>query len=181
MKTAFSTKDTPQTLIPQTKRSRLSGGSRIGGLVTIAVLALLVVFILYPRSETVDSYRSRLIASFNQNLESPTNAVRKKVEDAHLTVTAKSAKVTSCTVRTVDGSDRVGRKESNVADIDIVITVSWDGVIQKDGYTEVEIIYDGQNKKVKKYAIVRSNAAFNVEAIDWFSVGVYIGELIASL
>jgi hypothetical protein len=146
-----------------------------------------LVYLFWPRpptpppSESVESYRARTIADVNRWLASNDNWIRKKIEDAHVTVTAKSARVSSCTVRTVDGSSSAGRKGSNVSDVDLVITVFWDGWFQKDGYTEFRILYDNQNHKTKEAKYLKSNAMINLDTVDWFSVGFQIGVFLATL
>jgi hypothetical protein len=102
------------------------------------------------------------------------------IEKAHVTVRAKSAKVTACTIRTVDGSDRVGRNGSNVSDVDWVITVVWDGRIQKVGYTELELVYDNQNRVTKNFKILKTNARVNVYEIDWPKLAFKIGGFIVT-
>ena len=149
--------------------------------VIAAAVVLFVIFLVWPRSESVESYRARLIAEVNQELARNDNWIRKKIEDAHVTVTAKSARVTGCSVRTVDGSSSAGRKGSNVADVDLVITVIWDGWIQKNGYTEFEVLYDNQNRKTKEAKYLRSNAVINLDTVDWFGVGFQIGAFLATL
>ena len=145
-----------------------------------AVVILFAIIVFWPRGESVEKYRDQLIAGVNQELAASDNPVRKKIEDAHVTATAKSARVTACSVRTVDGSDNAGKNGSNVAEIDLVITVIWDGWIQKDGFTEFEIDYDNQSKATKGAKYLRSSAMVNFDTVDWFQVGYTIGGYIAA-
>lgn len=141
-------------------------------------------FILGPLlvgGESVDQFRSRLIASENQYLTRPDNKVCQKIADAHVTVTVTSATVSACRVYTVDGSNKAGKNDSNISEIDIVYTVNWHGIIQKNGFTEFELDYDYINKKVKDAKYLRSNALINLDTVDWFGVGEELGALIASL
>jgi hypothetical protein len=144
--------------------------------------ALLVLWLIYPSSsQTVDQYRNSVITEINQDLMDANHSVRKRIESAHLSVVAKSAKVTSCKIKTIDGSDKAGKDGSNVSEVDVVITVIWDGIIQTDGYTEFQIVYDNQNNTVKEARFLNSNAMFNWETVDWWSVGWSIGSIIALL
>jgi hypothetical protein len=154
-------------------------GMKLKGFAVLAILFGLYYF--WPHSESVEEYQEKLIASVNQELAQSDNPIRKKIEAAHVTVTAKSARVTHSYVETVDGSSNAGRNGRNVSDINIVITVMWDGLIQKDGYTEFEIVYDSQNKVVKEAKYLRSNALVNIDNIDWFGIGVQIGAYIAEM
>lgn len=73
-----------------------------------------------------------------------------------------------------------GKNGSNVAQIDLVITVVWDGWIQKNGFTEFEISYDNQAKVVKETKYLRSSAVINIDTIDWTAVGYAVGEYIGA-
>ena len=130
--------------------------------------------------ESVGEYRDQLIAEVNHDLENPDNPIRRKIENAHVTVTAKSANVTSCSVYTVDGSNNAGKNGGNVSEIDMVITVMWDGWIDKNGFTEFEVDYDNQNRVVKNSKYLRSSAMINLDTVDWYSVGTTVGGYIAA-
>lgn len=146
----------------------------------VVILAVLLYWHQRNQGESVQSFQQRVIAECNQELLNPDNPIRKRIEDAHMTVTVKSASVTSCNVQTVDGSDHAGLNDRNISEIDVVITLVWDGWIQKDGYTEFEVSYDYQNKTVKETKYLKSNALINMETVDWFSVGYSVGEFLAS-
>lgn len=132
------------------------------------------------QSETVQQFRDQLIAQQNQWLAQSDNPIRKKIENAHMTVTAKGASVSSCSVQTIDGTENAGKNGSNVSEIDIIYTVTWDGWFQKDGYTEFEVDYDNQNRMVKNTKYLRSSALFNADTINWVEVGFFVGQAIAA-
>jgi hypothetical protein len=154
---------------------------------TITFLYILLVGLLgslvgcSKKAESVEMYRTRVIDAVNTDLARPDNAIRKRIEAAHVTVTAKSAKVTACTVRTVDGSSIIGQGGSNLADIDLIVTVFWDGWVEKNGYTEFRILYDCRNNQTKEVKYLKSSALINMETVDWFGVGFKIGSCIALL
>jgi hypothetical protein len=153
-----------------------------GKSVWVVAIVVFVFFLLWPHGgESVEKYRERVIAFENQQLESSDNLIRKQIEDAHVTVTAKSARVTACRMLTIDGTDNAGKYGSNIAEVDFVITVIWDGWIQKGGYTEVEIDYDPQNKVVKQTKYLRSNALVNLDNVNWFQVGFDLGKYSSEL
>ena len=144
------------------------------------VLAIVLLCVFWPRGESVETYRGRLIAAVNQTLLDPNHPIRQKIESNHVTVTVKSARVTACTIQTVNGSDNAGKDGSNVATVDLVITAIWDGYVHKDGFTEVEVLYDNQNKITKETRFLRSNAVVNLDKVNWFDVGYIIGQCIGN-
>jgi hypothetical protein len=149
--------------------------------IAIVLFCFFAMVYSWDRSETVEAYRQRVIAQVNQALLDPADPVRQRIESAHVTVTATSARVTSCVVRTVDGGDKAGKNDRNISEVDLVITVFWEGWIQKDGFTELEILYDVQAGRVKETKFLRSNAMVNLETTNWFAVGSAIGYCLASL
>lgn len=130
--------------------------------------------------ETVAAYRTRVIAELDRDLQRKDHGVRKRIESAHVTVTARGASVTQCTVKTIDGTEIAGHNGSNVSEITLVITVSWDGFIQKGGYTEFMLVFDPRTEVVKEAKFLSSNATFNWETTDWFKVGEVIGASLAT-
>lgn len=130
---------------------------------------------LLAGGESADQFCQRLIASENQSLTRPDNVVCQKIADAHVTVTVTGASVSSCRVHTVDGSNKAGKNESNISEVDIIYTVNWKGIIQKNGFTEFEVDFDWINKKVKDAKYLRSNALINLDTVNWFEVGAALG------
>jgi len=150
--------------------------------VIVAIVGIWICFKIFDSSseESVDSYRQKVIAAVNQDLMNPDSAARRRVESAHMTVTAKRAYVSSCIVQTVDGSNRVGKNGNNISGINVVITVIWDGWIHKDGFTELQIEYNPQTQ-ARSTRFLRSNAVFNWETVDWSSVGYTVGYIAGAL
>ena len=70
--------------------------------------------------------------------------------------------------------------KSGKLEIKFKIEFTWDGVIQKGGYTILEIEYDVQNDSMIKSEITQTNAVINLEDPDfWFDLGRSIGPLLA--
>ena len=149
----------------------------------VCAIAIIAVFLFWKPlgSDSVDAYRQRMIAEVNQELLKKENPVRQRIESAHVTVTVKSAKVSSCIVTTIDGTDKAGRNGSNVREVTLDITTYWDGWLHKDGYTEFRIVYDPQSRKAKETKFLKSNAMLNLETVDWYSVGFAFGTFLATL
>jgi len=152
---------------------------RIAGIAIAAVLVVWIAWSLFGSFDSVESYRHKVISQLNRELLDRNNAIRKRIEHAHVTVTSTGAKVSSCAIRTVDGSQRAGKRGSNIGQVDVVITVFWNGYIQKNGFTEFEVVYDAQNNKVKETKFLKSNANFNWETVNWYKVGYDAGYAIA--
>lgn len=133
------------------------------------------------RGPTVEDFRQQFIARLDEDLADPQNFIRRKIENAHWTVKTTSARVTACSVYSVDGTDRAGKDYSNIGDIDFIVTAFWDGVLQKGGYTEIRMTVDARSGQLKSCAYVGGNAAFNAETIDWFEVGKTAAPYVLSL
>ena len=151
----------------------------------IAVLFILLMICSSSRSQhpqrrqTVDEWSSQAIAAFNAELAKPDSPIRQRIEAAHLTVNVIDAEVLSLKASTRDGSDYADDGE-NIETFTIRIKFTWDGVLQKDGYTVLEMAYDMDNGKLVKSDIIDTNAAFNTEDPSfWFDVGWGIGTLLA--
>ena len=131
--------------------------------------------------ETVAEYSQRMEKELNAELADPANQVRKYKEDAHGTVTVKSANVSSISIRTKDGSDNAGKKGSNVSEVKVTIITYWDGILHKNGHTEFSINFDMSSKepRLKEYGIINTNAKINMtDPKFWYSVGYAIGILL---
>jgi hypothetical protein len=159
-------------------RSRIAlfVGSFIGGFIIIYIALAL----FSGGGESVEQFRDRLIATENQALTRPDNAITKKIEGAHVTVTVTGAMVSSCQIYTVDGTGKAGKNDSNISEVDIIYTVNWDGVFQKNGFTEFELDYDYLNRKVKGTKYLRSSALINLDNVNWAEVGADLAVLIGS-
>lgn len=129
---------------------------------------------------SVEDYRLQFISKMDEDLADPENFIRKKIENAHWTVKTSSARVTACSVYSVDGSDRGGKGYSNISEVDFIVTTFWDGILQKGGFTEIRMTIDAKSGQVKTCAYVGGNATFNVETIDWFKVGETVAPYVLS-
>ena len=157
---------------PQMKKQLLYGG---GG---VAAIIAIIIFAFSSSGESVEQYKKKATSEINAALQDKTHAIRKRIEQAHMTVTVKTARVTGFDVTTLDGSDKAGKNGSNIKTTTIEITAYWDGLIHKDGFTEFVIEYDVQYDKVVSAKIGRTNALFNAEEVNWYEVGTVIGTLL---
>lgn len=138
---------------------------------TVVAVFVLLLFCSLNAGESVDAFQKRLVNALEVELASPSHAIRKRVEAAHVTVTSTGARVTECHIKTLDGSNRAGKNGSNIREIDMIVTVYWDGVFQKGGYTQLQMILDAQSNTMITTRYVGGNAKFNAETTDWFEVG----------
>ena len=157
-----------------------------------AICILTVVLIIHSCSGgggstvSVDEFQRRTREKLNKELMNPSsefrNAVFSRIEKAHVTVTAKSAEITKCNIRTIDGSDSVKNDGENVLSYDYNVRVRWDGVFHKNGSTTLNIIQQRNNKGeygVQSAQIIQSDAVVNVEDPDfWYGVGFAAGVLL---
>lgn len=122
-----------------------------------------------PKGPTVAEYTRREIAAMNEQLAR--GVLAKFTEDMHPGVAYREATLTSLRLTTVDGTNSAGIDGNNISEVHAVFVVKWRGPITQDGFTEVALVYDRPAKLIKEAKYLRSNAAINLNAIDWESVG----------
>lgn len=118
---------------------------------------------IFPQERTVSDYRAEKIERVKVELSKPDSKWKKLIEDAHLTVTVKSTRIVRCDVKTVDGSDKVGKDNSNIDKVSMVIRFNWQGQVFGPGYSDLQIEYDGQNDKVLTSKIVETSAKITID------------------
>lgn len=125
-------------------------------------------------SDTVPLYKNFLINSANNNLSNENNGIRRRVENAHGSVRVKTAYVRSCDIQTTDGSNYAGNAGNNIQSFVLRIMTRWDGVIHKNGFTELKYVFVRRQDSfdVLSAEIVRTDALVNVEDPNfWIAVG----------
>jgi hypothetical protein len=130
-------------------------------------------------NQSLQSYVQSERKEIERELNRLPNDFGKHIENIHLTVTYKQARVKSIEATTVDGSNNAGTNGDNISEINVVITAYWVGKVQQNGFTEIRLVYDPVNKNPKRTEYLNSNALFNSETVDWFKVGWTIGALLA--
>ena len=129
------------------------------------------------RSISIEQYKQNVINDFNQKLTKSDDNLRRRVENAHGTVTVKKAYVSTCDVVMRDSSMKVKKNESNVAQVSLVITFCWDGVFHKNGYTKLRLVLDnaGNEWVLRSARIIETDALINMEDPEfWMGVGLLI-------
>jgi hypothetical protein len=104
--------------------------------------------------------------------------VKEFIENIHPLVTYKRAGIAAMRAVTIDGSNNAGRRGGNISEVEMLVTFYWEGPVTKDGFTEVRFNYDYQGRQLKARRFERSNAAINLETVDWIKVGAVIGTLL---
>ncbi len=134
--------------------------------------------IFSSKERTVSDYRVEQIREVETELAKPNSKLKKRIEDAHLTVTVKSTNIVHCDVTTVDGSDRAGKDDSNIDKVSMLIRFNWKGKIDT-GYTDLRLVYDVKNDRLEKSEIEYTTALINVEDPSfWYGVGAIIGSML---
>ena len=158
------------------------------GKVILCAAALLALWFVWPSGKgdaetkreaemTVEEVRHKIVDTFNEQLSSSTCPVRKRIEDAHGTVTVSHAYVLKCDVTTTDGSD----KAKNISLVTVTIRFNWDGILHKGGTTDLEVDLTAEGKCTRS-RIVRTDAMVNMEDEDfWYDVGQGIGAALLAL
>ena len=118
---------------------------------------------IFPQERTISDYRAEKIRRVETELSKPDSKWKKLIEDAHLTVTVQSTRIIRCDVKTIDGSDKTGKDNSNIDKVSIMIRFNWQGQVFGPGYSDLRIEYDGQNDKVLTSKIVETSAKFTID------------------
>jgi|GEM_PF-1179389 len=156
----------------------VSNGAWIFGIIAVltAITAVIIVGVLDGGTSeiTVAEFREAAEKEFNAALSSSNHDLRRRVENAHKTVTVHSAYVSDLRIITKDGSNNAGIEGNNIRRINLEITTRWDGILHKNGYTvvgiEIENISD--KWKVTNAGIIRTDAVINTEDPNfWYEVG----------
>ena len=130
------------------------------------------------KERVVSDYRAEAIRDVEAELSKPDSKLKKRIEDAHLTVTVKSTRVVRCDVTTVDGTDRAGKDDSNIDKISLLIRFNWEGLVDT-GYTDLRLEYDVKNDRLIKSEIDYTTALVNAEDPSfWYGVGAIIGSML---
>lgn len=127
-----------------------------------------------PRNRSVSEYRAETMREIEAELSKPDSSWRKRIEDAHFTVTVKSTEIIRCDVTTLDGSEKAGPDDSNIDKVSLLIRFNWKGIIDA-GYTDLRIVYDVQNKRILKSEIEHTTALINGEDPKfWLGIGTLL-------
>lgn len=122
--------------------------------------------------QTVDQFKDYFVQKTNAELANPESGLRKYIENAHLTVSVSKAYVKDCAVTTIDGSDLVGVDFSNLDEISLTIRFYWDGIVDRDGHTDLKLTYDVRAEKVENAEIGETTAKIDItDPKFWFGVG----------
>ena len=125
---------------------------------------------------TVDDFKAEIARQIDEDLSKPDSALKKFVEDAHLTVTVKSARIVRCDVTTVNGSESAGKDNANIDKVSMLVRFEWEGIVDKDGYTDLRIVYDARNDRLVKSEIEHTTALINVKDPKlWYGIGELLG------
>lgn len=127
---------------------------------------------------TVSDYKAEVIRDINKEVSSPDSKLRKRIEDAHITVDVTSAEVIRCDVATIDGTEKAGKNDSNIGQVSALIRFNWKGKLDS-GHTDLRLVLDVKNNQLLKSEIEETTALINIEDPElWRAVGNLIGELI---
>lgn len=155
-----------------------SNGAWIFGFVSVLV-AVILLFAgaageVFGSEQTVAEFRETAEKEINAALSSSDHDLRRRVENAHKTVTVHSAYVSDLRLTTKDGSSNAGVDGNNIRRINLEITTRWDGIFHKNGYTVIGIEIENISGewKVTSAGITRTDAMINTEDPNfWYEVG----------
>ena len=149
--------------------------SGVKGKAILCAAAVLVLWIVWPSGITVDDIRREIIATLNTELSDPSCPARKRIEEAHVTVTVSHAHVLKCDITTIDGSDKAGANRANISFITVIIRFNWDGIFHKGGTTDAEFRFSADGRRCIGARIVQTDTLVNTEDPGfWIGVGALL-------
>ena len=167
------------------KRTGLFVGICVAAIALVCITVIGVIAVVGKGHErTVAEYRAAVIQRVHNDLSKSDSKLKKQIEDAHVTVTVTSTEILRCEVTTFDGTDKAGECDSNIDKVSMLLRFRWDGQIHKGGYTDLELVYDVQNKR-QESKIVYTTAIVDEKSRPgswfkfWYEVGSLIGTLLA--
>ncbi len=130
---------------------------------------------------SVEKYSQQQIAVINLALQDKSSSLfaqlSERIENAHVTITVASGKVTKFNVSTYDGTNNACINATNIDEVDLQITFLWSGLLDK-GHTVLRLVYDRRTQNTIRSEIVETSAMINTEDRDfWYGVGKLIGAL----
>ena len=135
--------------------------------------------VIWQKERKISDCRDEAIQSVNRELSEPNSKIKKWVENAHKTVTVTSTEIVRCDVKTFDGTENAGKDDSNIDTITMLIRFRWDGIFDKGGYTDLQLVCDVQNKRLESKMVYTTAAIKNDE--DWFNLWYGVGYLFGGL
>lgn len=90
--------------------------------------------------QRVSSWQAEKIAGLNTELLKAEHPLRLRVQERHLTVTVKEAKVTHFEAKTKHDLGWTGWNSCNLETCTFDVTFTWDGVLHKGGKTVLRIV-----------------------------------------
>lgn len=149
---------------------------------TWRVLAIaLAAIMLTGCGQRVSSWQEEKIAELNTELLNAEHPLRLRVQDRHLTVTVKEAKVTHFEAKTKHDLGWTGWDGCNLETCTFDVTFTWDGVLHKGGKTVLRIVMLPLNNEVSTVEVIRTDAAINLgDNGTWKSLSKEIQDLFGS-
>jgi hypothetical protein len=141
----------------------------------------LAAIMLTGCGQRVSSWQEEKIAELNTKLLNAEHPLRLRVQDRHLTVTVKEAKVTHFEAKTKHDLGWTGWDGCNLETCTFDVTFTWDGVLHKGGKTVLRIVMLPLNNEVSTVEVIRTDAAINLGDNDtWKSLSKEIQDLFGS-
>lgn len=112
--------------------------------------------------QRIDSWKNQQTEEINAALANANHTFRQKVQERHLTVKVKEAKVSRIDVKTKHDFTWSGWNNSNIESFEVEITFTWDGIIHKNGQTILRICMTPGATKADSVKVIHTDAAINL-------------------
>lgn len=127
-----------------------------------SALAALFITCLVSCGQKIDSWKNMETKRINAALADTNHPFRQKVQNRHLTVKVKEAKVTRLEVNPHHDFAWTGWDNCNIKSFEFDITFIWDGIIHKNGQTVLRIAMVPGATEAEEVKVIRTDAAINL-------------------
>lgn len=135
--------------------------NRISNRLKAGVLLAALPLMLTSCGQSVSGWAEEKKQEINQELSQENHPFRQKVQERHLTVTVKEAKVSNVEVKTRYDFAWTGWDCLNVDYITFDIDFSWDGIIHQNGKTVLRIKMLPMSKEILSTEVLHTDASIN--------------------
>jgi hypothetical protein len=145
--------------------------------VGIVLVTLMAALAFSDHGETMESWIQNQRKVYDAELLTSSEP-KKMIENIHPFVTFSSANVKFIRATTVDGTQKSGKDGANISELEVVVTYQWEGLVEKNGFTYVQYVFNMQNRKLKSTKYLATNAPVNLDNIDWFKLGYMLAPIL---
>ena len=127
-----------------------------------SAIAALLMTCLVSCGQRIEEWKSQKTEEINAALADTNHPFRQMVQERHLTVKVRDAKVAAMEVQPHHDFSWTGWDNCNIKSFEVDITFTWDGIIHKNGETVLRVAMLLGATEAEYVKVIRSDAAINL-------------------